>query len=530
MKVLVTDKVSEKGVTVLQQEFDVDIKNSLSPEELLEIIPQYDALVVRSETKVTKAVLEVAANLKVIGRAGVGVDNIDVPAATAKGVIVLNAPDGNTIAATEHTMAMMLSLARNIPQAYRSMKEGKWERGKFMGVEMREKVLGVVGLGRIGSGVAKRSLAMDMKVIAYDPYITAERAKDLGIELVELDDIFARADFITFHLPLTPETRGLVNKEVFAKMKKGVRLVQCARGGIIDEEALVEAVKEGIVAGAAIDVFAKEPVDPENPLFALDNVIFTPHLGASTKEAQVNVAVDVAEGVATALRGEPVMTAVNMPPVPAAVMKFIQPYLRLVEKMGTLAVNLADGRINNIEVTYNGEISEVDTKMLTLAAVKGVLNPMLQESVNYVSAQSVAKSRGIVVKEVKSKETQNFANLITLCVVTDKGEHKVAGTLFGQQEARIVAIDAYRVDARPKGCLLISPHTDRPGIIGRVGNILGDNNININSMQVGRSEELGQQLMVLGVDTLITDDVLTRIKQVEGILGGKVVNFNGLSD
>ena len=528
MKILVTDKVSDKGVAVLQKEFDVDVKNNLTSEELLQIIPQYDALVVRSETKVTKAVLDVAANLKVIGRAGVGVDNIDVPAATQKGVIVLNAPDGNTIAATEHTMAMMLALARNIPQAYRSMKEGKWERSKFVGVEMREKVLGIIGLGRIGSGVAKRAMAMDMKVIAYDPYITAERAKDLGLELVELDEIYAQADFITFHLPLTAETRGLVNKEAFAKMKKGVRIVQCARGGIIDEEALVDAIKEGVVAGAAIDVFAKEPVDPENPLLALDNVIFTPHLGASTKEAQVNVAVDVAEGVLAALRGEPVMTAVNMPPVQAQVMQFIKPYLHLVEKMGTLAVNLAEGRINTIEVYYNGEISEVDTKMLTLAAVKGVLNPMLQESVNYVSAQSVAKSRGIKTKEVKSKETENFANLISLRVVTDKAEHKVAGTLFGREEARIVTIDGYRVDAEPKGCLLVAPHNDRPGIIGKVGNILGDNNINITSMQVGRSEESGKQLMVLGVDTPIPNDVLAKIKEVDGILGGKVVNFNGI--
>ncbi|MFZ3101948.1 MAG: phosphoglycerate dehydrogenase [Desulfitobacteriaceae bacterium] len=526
MKILVTDKVSELGVAILQREFSVDVKNNLSPEELLQIISEYDALVVRSETKVTKAVLDVATNLKVIGRAGVGVDNIDVAAATQKGVIVLNAPDGNTIAATEHTMAMMMALARNIPQAYRSMKEGKWERNKFMGIEMRGKTLGIIGLGRIGSGVAKRAIAMEMNIMAYDPFITTERATELGIQLADLDAIYAASDFLTFHLPLTSETKGMLNKETFAKMKKGIRLVQCARGGIIVEEDLLEAVKEGIVAGAAIDVFDKEPVDPQNSLLALDNVIYTPHLGASTKEAQVGVAVDVAEGVLIALRGEPVMTAVNMPPIAAQVMEIIKPYLYLAEKMGNLAVSLADGRINSIEVEYNGEISEVDTKMLTLAILKGMLNPLLQGTVNYVSAPVIAKSRGIKIKEVRSNETENFANLISVRVQTDKNEHRVAGTLFGRQEDRIVLIDQYRVDVDPKGYLLIAPHNDRPGIIGKVGNILGENEINITSMQVGRSEEEGKQLMVVGVQTDISNDVLLKIKAVDGILGGKVVNFD----
>ncbi|MFZ3372819.1 MAG: NAD(P)-dependent oxidoreductase, partial [Desulfitobacteriaceae bacterium] len=303
-------------------------------------------------------------------------------------------------------------------------------------------------------------------------------------------------------------------------------LVQCARGGIIVEEDLLEAVKEGIVAGAAIDVFDKEPVDPQNSLLALDNVIYTPHLGASTKEAQVGVAVDVAEGVLIALRGEPVMTAVNMPPIAAQVMEIIKPYLYLAEKMGNLAVSLADGRINSIEVEYNGEISEVDTKMLTLAILKGMLNPLLQGTVNYVSAPVIAKSRGIKIKEVRSNETENFANLISVRVQTDKNEHRVAGTLFGRQEDRIVLIDQYRVDVDPKGYLLIAPHNDRPGIIGKVGNILGENEINITSMQVGRSEEEGKQLMVVGVQTDISNDVLLKIKAVDGILGGKVVNFD----
>lgn len=316
MKILVSDKVSDQGVKILQLTHEVDVRHNLSPDELLAIIPQYDALVVRSETKATRAVIEAAANLKVIGRAGVGVDNIDVQVATEKGIMVINAPDGNTIAAAEHTMAMMLALARNVPQAYRSMKDGKWERSKFMGVEMRGKTLGIIGLGRIGTGVAKRALAFEMKVLAYDPFISEEKAQDLGIELAELNQIYAQADFITLHMPLTAETKHLLNTDAFVKMKKGIRIVQCARGGLIDEGALVKAIEEGIVAGAALDVFEKEPLVAGNPLLTLENVIVTPHLGASTKEEQVGVAVDVAEGVLAALNGEPVTTAVNMPPVP----------------------------------------------------------------------------------------------------------------------------------------------------------------------------------------------------------------------
>jgi len=526
MRILVTDKVSERGVALLQQEFTVDVRNSLTPEELLAIIPEYDALVIRSETKVTKAVIEAAVRLKVIGRAGVGVDNIDVPAATAKGIIVLNAPDGNTVAATEHTMAMMLALARNIPQAYVSTQNGKWERSKFVGVEMRGKTLGIIGLGRIGSGVAKRAAALEMNIIACDPFMSAERAKELALELVELDRIFAEADFITLHLPLTAETKQLINKEAFAKMKKGVRIVNCARGGIIDEAALVEAIKEGRVAGAALDVFEQEPADPNNPLLALDNVIFTPHLGASTQEAQIGVAVDVAAGVGLALKGEPVTTAVNMPPISGKTMELIKPYLNLAEKMGSLAVQLSDGRINKIEVEYRGEISEVDTKMLTIATVKGVLNPILQETINYVNAQPVAKSRGITVKEIKTKELENFANLLSVRVATDKGEHRITGTLFGKEESRIVGLDGYRVDVEPEGWLLLVPHTDRPGIIGKVGSILGENEINISSMQVGRTEVAGKSIMVLSVDADIPTTAMLKIKAADGILGAKLVNFN----
>lgn len=525
MRVLVTDKVSTQGVSVLQKEFDVDVRNELSPEELLAVIPEYDALIVRSETKVTKAVLEAGTRLKVVGRAGVGVDNIDVQAATQQGVMVLNAPDGNTIAATELTMAMMASLARNVPQAYRSMKDGKWERSKFMGVELRGKTLGIVGLGRIGAGVAKRAQVLEMNILAYDPFLSAERAKDMGIKLADLDEIYANADFMTLHVPLIPETKHLLNKEAFAKMKKGMRIVQCSRGGVIEENALYEALQDGTVAGAALDVFEKEPVDPNNPLLTLDNIIFTPHLGASTKEAQVNVAIDVAEAVAAALKGEPVTSAVNAPAVTAQVMQFIRPYLVLAEKMGMLAAQLSEGRIEDIEVQYNGEISGVDTKMLTIAAVKGVLSPALQESVNYVNAQIVAKSRGITVTEVRSQEVEHFANLISVRVMTDRCEHRVAGTLFGRTEGRIVVIDKTRVNVEPEGWLLIMPHTDNPGMVGKVGTVLGENDLNITSMKVGRTREAGTNIMVVGVETEIPEAVRQEIAKLDGVYGVQAVNL-----
>lgn len=525
MKILVSDAVSAAGVEILQKEFDVDVKLKLPVEELIRIIPEYDALVVRSETKVTKAVIEAADKLKAIGRAGVGVDNIDVEAATKKGIIVLNAPEGNTIAATEHTMAMMLALARNIPQAHQTMKEGRWDRSKFMGVEMRGKTLGILGLGRIGTGVAKRALAMEMEVIAYDPFINADHAKALGIELMEVDEILAKADFLTFHLPLTPETKNLLNKESFAKVKPGVRIVNCARGGVINEADLAEAVEKGIVAGAAIDVFEKEPVNPDNPLLKLDKAVLTPHLGASTAEAQVGVAIDVAYGIIAALKGEPVTTAVNMAPIPSHVLKVVKPYFALAEKMGCLAVHLADGRINSLDIEYNGEISQVDTKMLTTALVKGLLNPILQESINYVNAPGVAKSRGIKIKEIRSKEAVDFANLITVRVRTDKAEHMVAGTLFGQ-EGRIVLIDGYRVDVAAEGWLLLGPHRDQPGMVGKVGTILGEAGVNIAGMQVGRTETAGTNIMVMSVEADIPTPVMLKIKAVEGILGAKLVNFN----
>lgn len=524
MKILVADGVSPKGIDILSKDFEVVVKDKLSAEELLQIIPQFEGLIVRSASKVTKEVFEVAKKLKVVGRAGVGVDNIDIAAATEKGVIVLNAPEGNTIAATEHTMAMMLAMARNIPIANETLQKGEWNRKKYVGVELRGKVLGVIGLGRIGNGVAKRAQAFDMEVIGYDPYVNEERAKNMGIEVTSLDDIYARADFITVHMPLTPETKNMINKDTMAKMKKGVRLINCARGGIIDEADLAEAVKHGIVAGAAIDVFESEPLGLDHPLVGVPNIVLTPHLGASTVEAQIGVSVDVAHGVAAALRGEPVSTAVNMAPVSAQTMKLIKPYFVLAERMGCTARYLSEGAVNEVVVSYNGEIAELDTKMITTAVLKGMLNPILQDAVNYVNAPGIAKMRNIKVKEVKEKESRSFANLITIEIKAGKDSVKVEGTLFGE-EARIVMINDYRVDVDPHARILICPHINYPGVIGKVGSIMGAADINISSMQVGKTDVSGTNIMVLTVDNDIPTYILNAVIGIEGIFGAKLVNF-----
>ena len=527
MKVLAADGVSQKGIDILSKDFEVVVRDKLPAEELLQIIPEYDALIVRSASKVTAEVLAAAKNLKIIGRAGVGVDNIDVAAATARGIIVINSPGGNTIAATEHTMAMMLAMSRNIPVANETMQKGEWNRKKYVGVELRGKTLGVIGMGRIGSGVAKRALAFDMNVIGYDPYINEERAKAMGVTVGTLDDIIEKADFITVHMPLTKDTRGMLNLENMKRMKKGVRLVNCARGGIIDEQDLADAVKAGIVAGAAIDVYTSEPVPPDHPLIGLPGVVLTPHLGASTVEAQIGVSVDVAEGIRAALHGEPVMTAVNMAAVSSQVMNVIRPYFDLAERLGCTACSLADGAVKSLEVEYNGEIADVNTKMITTAVIRGLLNPILEDTVNYVNAPSLAKERNIQVKEVSNKEARNFANLITVTAQTDKKKVVVQGTLFGE-EGRIVRINGHRVDVDPHARLLICPHINRPGVIGKVGSIMGGANINISGMQVDKTEVEGTNIMVLSVDNDIPEEIMKQVTAIDGIFDAKLVNFYAL--
>ena len=524
MKVLAADGISPNGIELLQKEFEVDVRDKISAEELLAAIPAYDALLVRSASKVTAEVIARAEKLKIIGRAGVGVDNIDIPAATAKGIIVINSPGGNTIAATEHTMAMMLALSRNIPIANETMQKGEWNRKKYVGVELRGKTLGIIGMGRIGAGVAKRAMAFDMDVIAYDPYINEERAKALGVTIGTLDDVIGKSDFITVHMPLTKDTKGMISLAEMKRMKKGVRLINCARGGIIVEEDLAEAVKGGIVAGAAIDVFTSEPVGADHPLVGVPGIILTPHLGASTVEAQIGVSVDVAEGVHAALNGEPVATAVNLAPVSREVMRVIAPYLTLAERLGGTVVALAEGAIEQVEVTYKGEITEVNTGLLTTAVIKGMLNPIMESEVNYVNAPSLAKERGIEVSERKLKESKHYESLISVRVVAGGKELTVAGTLFGT-EGRIVRINKFRVDVDPHARLLICPHINRPGVIGTVGTLLGGEGINISGMQVGHTEIAGTNLMVLTIDNDIPEDTLQKVKAVDGIFDAKLVNF-----
>jgi D-3-phosphoglycerate dehydrogenase / 2-oxoglutarate reductase len=517
MKVLVSDQISELGVAKLREKALVDVKTDLTPEELIAIIPEYDALVVRSSTKVTRKVLEAGINLKVVGRAGVGVDNIDVEAATERGIIVINAPEGNTISAAEHTIAMMTSLARNIPAAAASMKAGEWKRNKFMGVELYKKTLGVVGMGRIGSEVIKRAKAMDMDILAYDPYISAERAEKLGVTLTSLEEIYRKADFITMHTPITKATRHMISVDELAIMKDGVRIINCARGGLIDEAALVDAIQSGKVAGAALDVFEEEPVVC-NPLCGLPNVIVTPHLGASTEEAQVNVAVQVAEQVANALMGEPLVSAVNVPVIPPETLADVKPFIPLLKTLGSFYTQVFNGQVESVDILYSGEIANYPVTPLTNSFLIGLLSVILQETVNYVNAPVIAKQRGIKVREITSKTVENFTNLISVTVKTAEGTQTIAGTLFNKDDIRIVQIGKYRIEVIPSRYMLVTTYMDMPGVIGRFGITLGENDINIAGMQVGRQSIGGEAVMVLQVDSPVPEHVLQQLQDLDAIM------------
>lgn len=521
LKILVSDPISDQGVEILKKEFDVDIATGLKPDELIAKIGNYEALIVRSETQVTKDVINAGKKLKIIGRAGVGVDNINVNAATERGIIVINAPEGNTISAAEHTIAMMMAMSRNIPQANASLKGKKWDRKKFMGVEVRGKTLGVVGLGRIGAEVAKRAQGMEMNILAYDPFISPERANELGVELTTVIDIVKRADYITVHTPLTKETKDLISTKDFAVMKKGARIINCARGGIINEEALAKAVKEGIVSGAAIDVFVTEPPF-DSPLIELDRVIMTPHLGASTEEAQINVAISVAEQIVNSLKGLPVKNAINMPYIKPDAMQVLEPYFPLAEKIGKLCMYLIGSNYEKVEISYCGEIAEHNVAPLTLAVLKGLLEPVLGPGVNYVNAPTIAKERKIKVIESKSKTNQGYSSQIAV-KLTKKGEEKiVSGTIVGK-ESRIVQIDEYRIDVVPSKYMIVARHKDHPNIIGPCCMILGKNNINIAGMQVGRITAGGEAIMVLNIDSEVDEAILDDIKAVSGIIDAKLV-------
>lgn len=516
-RVLVSDPLAEEGLDTLKEFCDLDIKTGLTEDQLVDIIGDYDALLVRSGTEVTARVIEAGKRLKFIGRAGAGVDNIDTEAATRKGIIVANAPEGNTLAATEHTMAMMLALARNIPQANASVKKGEWKRSKFMGVELNEKVLGIVGFGRIGREVAKRAQAMEMKCIAYDPFISSERAASLGVEMVTLEDLFRRADVITVHTPLIKETHHMINAGAIATMKDGVRLINCARGGIIDEKALADGIASGKVAGAALDVFESEP-PTDSPVIGLEQVIVTPHLGASTVEAQKNVAISIANQCISVLSGGSAKYVVNAPVVPMEQQALIEPYARLAQKMGRLLIQLIEGRLEAIDVTYGGEAANLpNTKFITRMILKGMLDPILQVPVNLVNAEFVAKERGIRLSETTTEEAQGFRNIITITARTDRMTETVSGSVSSPNRARIVSIGGYMTDLTPTGHVVISRHTDKPGVIGKVATILGRANVNIAGMQVGRHRPGEEALMVLTVDSPVPPEAMGEIKRVDGI-------------
>ena len=525
MKVLISDNLSPRGVEILKKAgLEVDFRSKTAPEEIEKIIGDFDALVIRSATKVTAALLEKAAKLKVVGRAGSGLDNVDIPAATKKGVVVMNTPGGNTVTTAEHTIGMLFACARMIPQAYASMKAGKWEKKKFEGVELFDKTLGVVGLGAIGGVVASRCVMLGMKVLAYDPFISPEKAKSMGIELADLETIYGRSDFITLHTPKTKETANLINKDTIAKMKDGVRIIICARGGIVNEQDIYEALKSGKVAAAAFDVFEKEP--PENhPLLTLDNFIATPHLGASTKEAQENVATAVAEQIVDYLVAGTVRNAVNVPSVPADQLPSLSPYINLAERMGLFTAQIIAGGLTQTVVEYTGEVANLKLEPVTLAALKGLLTPTLQENVNYVNAPLIAKDRGIEVKVSQSQDTTEYTSLLTLRVKSDGKETVVIGTLNSRKEPRIVQVDNFPMETVPAGDMLVLMNNDKPGVIGGIGMTLGKNGINISRMQFGRETEGGRAMSVVSVDSSIPDKVMEEIRKLPNVLQVKQIRI-----
>jgi len=499
MKVLVTDPIADAGLDVLRTAgHEVETAYDVEGDALYAAVADANALVVRSGTQVTEAVFEAAPDLVIVGRAGIGVDNIDIDAATDHGVIVANAPEGNVRAAAEHTVAMAFAVARSIPQAHARLKDGEWAKGDYLGTEVNGKTLGIVGLGRVGQEVAKKLDGLGMDLVAYDPYISEERATQLGAELVDLDVCLERADFLTVHTPLTPETEGLISTDELATLDGGY-VINCARGGVLDEDALAEAIESGTVDGAALDVFAEEPVTLENPLLALDEVVVTPHLGASTEAAQENVAIGTAEQVLAAFEDEPVINALNAPSVDESAFPRVRPYIEVAETAGKIAAQLLDERIERIEVSYAGDIAEEDVDLVTASAQKGVFEP-LEWQVNAVNAPKIAEERGVEVTESKTRSSEDFQSLVTVTVCNDGQEVSVSGTRFAGNDPRIVSIDGYRVDAIPHGHMLVAKNQDEPGVIGFIGTVLGDSGVNIAGMFNARERHGGQALTVYNLD------------------------------
>ncbi|MGQ9573110.1 MAG: phosphoglycerate dehydrogenase [Dehalococcoidia bacterium] len=524
-KVLVCDPIAEDGVKALRDAgAEVDVCLGMPAEELLAVIGEYDAVVVRSETKITAEAIAAGKRLQIIGRAGIGVDNIQVEAATERGIVVVNAPTGNVISAAEHAIALMLALARNIPQADACLKGGNWDRKRFMGVEVRGKTLGIVGLGQVGSEVARRARGLEMQVVGYDPFLPEERARVVGVQMVPLEDLLRQADFITVHTTLTESTRGLIGPEQLAMMKPTARIINTARGGIIDEEALYQAIEEGRIAGAAVDVFTKEPA-VGNKLAESERIVVTPHLGASTAEAQERVAVDVAEQIIAHFRGEPVRYAVNAPLIPPETLSFLAPYAGVAVKAGLLAQQLCEGQLEHVQIEYAGEISQHDVTPLKAAVIRGLLESISEEPVNIVNANLIAEKRGLRIVEHKGPSHEIYANLITVRLTTSAGETTASATL-AHDGPHIVLVNDYWVDIPPsEGYLLVCENQDRPGMIGAVGTILGDFNVNISFMNVGRHERRGNALMVLTLDEALTDEQLKKVREIPGIFSARLVRL-----
>jgi D-3-phosphoglycerate dehydrogenase len=525
-KVLISDALSDAAVQIFKDRgIDVDFQPNLGKDKdkLAEIIGNYDGLAIRSATKVTPKILEKANNLKVIGRAGIGVDNVDIAAATARGIIVMNTPFGNSITTAEHAISLMLALARQIPEADRSTQAGKWEKNKFMGVEITAKTLGIIGCGNIGSIVSDRALGLRMKVIAFDPFLSPERAIDLGVEKVELEELFKRADFITLHTPLTDKTKNIIDAGALSIMKKGVRIINCARGGLVDEQALVAALDSKHVAGAAFDVFVTEPAT-ENVLFGHPNVVCTPHLGAATTEAQENVALQVAEQMSDYLLRGAISNAVNFPSISAEEAPKLKPFIALAERLGSFAGQLTESGISKVQIAYEGEVAQMKTKALTSAALAGLLRPMLGAA-NVVSAPIMAKERGIVVEEITREMSGDFESLITITVVTETQTRSVSGTVFADGRPRIVNIKGIRMDAEFAPSMVYITNLDKPGFIGRFSSTLGEAGINIATFHVGREAPGGSAVALIEIDGELPDDVLAKVRALPQVQSARPLHF-----
>ena len=527
MKILVTDSLAPEGLAVFQNAggFEVDVKIGLKPDDLKKICADYDGWVIRSGTKITAELIDAATNLKVIGRAGVGFENIDADAATKKGIVVMNTPGGNNVTTGEHTIALMMAMARHIPQAVASLKGGKWERNKFVGVELCNKTLGVIGLGNVGRIVAERAAGLRMTVIGFDPFITAENIAKMGVEPASMEEIFAKADFITAHVPLTPDTQGLINREAFAKMKTGVRIVNCARGGIVDEKDLADAIKDGKVAAAALDVYVDEPPSSDHPLLKMEQVVTTPHLGASTDEAQLNVAIAVAEQMVDFLSKGIVRYAVNVPSVSPELLEVLRPYLTLAEKLGSLHVQMSDSLPKEVHVEYRGDVVQYNVAALTLAVLKGMLTPVMESAVNYVNAPLIARERGIQIVESKGEHSGDFASSITVKAKNGKQDLEIEGAIFGRKHPRIVRVNNFYLEAVPEGYILILHNNDVPGVVGAVGTILGKNGINIAGMELGRSEKGGNAISFTHVDDVVPQKALKELRALPQIVSAELVKL-----